>query len=277
MAILLAPARPIFNGDYAIGNLPVWQLLRAGNRRKLCQCHLSGCDLSSGFARKLASSVSRRCQRRDDNFWDQFSLAKRISGQGHRLLSDGLRRFEDQNVWFTITPADDPTMEISQLHNESNGLFNLRIPTLGAVKIAAQVSGYLNTWYPGVDRWDLAGTITADPSGQTPLISFNLLPIPDQPATGGIQGQVKSVDYPISVLALVFVFDAEDTSFVAMNNVLELNGIFGSYSIGNLLPGSYYVFANDYLGVCWVPVIISANFTAVLEHRLRHPGTSCGR
>ncbi|HOX85020.1 MAG TPA: FlgD immunoglobulin-like domain containing protein [bacterium] len=236
------------NGDYAIGNLPVgsYYVLATGESFVNAIYPDVISPLGSRATWRQASLVA--VSEGTTTFGINFSLQSGYPVKVIVYYPDGLRRFEDQNVWFTITPADDPTMEISQLHNESNGLFNLRIPTLGAVKIAAQVSGYLNTWYPGVDRWDLAGTITADPSGQTPLISFNLLPIPDQPATGGIQGQVKSVDYPISVLALVFVFDAEDTSFVAMNNVLELNGIFGSYSIGNLLPGSYYVYANDYLG-----------------------------
>ncbi|MBN1541690.1 T9SS type A sorting domain-containing protein [candidate division KSB1 bacterium] len=160
---------------------------------------------------------------------------------------DGMSKFEDQNVWFFITPADNPDIEIAQIHNESNGIFNLLIPAAGAVKIGARVAGYQTTWYPGVE-WAFAEPVQLVEGGAMPVLSFNLWPLPQGPETGGISGRVWPEDSYLSILALVFVFDAEDTSLVAMNNVLELNGLFGSYSIDNLLPKEYYVYANDYLG-----------------------------
>ena len=130
-----------------------------------------------------------------------------------------------------------------------SSFYRIRIPGNGDYKISAQAEGFVKEWYQDAKNWNEA-TINSIKAGQDEKANVDFSLTPDQTVqetgtiTGGVLGPNGSHPF---LLVMVGVFDAADTSLVDVTDPSEIKIPF-IYTLKNLKPGDYYVYANSYAG-----------------------------
>lgn len=177
-----------------------------------------------------------------------FDLQRGAVLTGFITGEDGYTPIQDMDITFIVTGADAEKERYSTIYYTIDGFYDLVVPLMGDIKVAAVVEGYLPQWYNSQMEWAAATPLTITKfdtviSG----IDYFLQTDPSKAFLGGISGSYRYSDQfvpPIASFATVFFFHASDTTLA--NWTL---GIGGSYTLEQELePGEYYVYLDDQLG-----------------------------
>ena len=143
-------------------------------------------------------------------------------------------------VDFVVAKADEPAVLATASCQVVNGVYEFVLPSTGRFKIQAQSDGFNAVWYANAQEWADATIVDIAELTDTPTLDFQLS-ASDTGPTGQISGTVSP-----AIFAVTAAFDAADTSFVQMG--ISLGLLFVPYTIPDLAPGDYFVYADDYLG-----------------------------
>ncbi len=176
-----------------------------------------------------------------------FDLAAGAKVTGKIFEADGMTPIAFNQVVFNISGANNPEVLFSpSTMTGSDGSYEINIPATGSFKIQATVTGFQSEYYNNKADWASADAITINSlSDSLGGIDFTLEK--GAMATGAvISGTVFDPTGNKYSFAFVFAFNTADTSVAGF----AISGLTaeGEYSIDGLEPGTYILFAQDFLG-----------------------------
>ena len=155
---------------------------------------------------------------------------------------DDFRQHFDMDELREDFHLDGKSAEVFQTKADSLGNFSLQIPK-GAYIAFAEAPGYGTEFYPG--RYDLLSATTLVLQHDSAGINFMLPKLPAI-ALGTIEGSVidSALDagVPARIIATRDHWGSVDKFGEPRSYVTDTDSL-GNFTIGNLLPGSYFVFA----------------------------------
>jgi len=169
-----------------------------------------------------------------------FELENGVKVSGTVTDGEGVPLETTVVVDFLITPADEPVAVATASCEVVNGFYEFNLPSTGRFKVQALSNGYEARWFGNVESWDEATVVEIASLSDTPVLDFQL-PASESGLTGEISGTISP-----AVFAVAGAFNAADTSFAGMG--ISIGLLFVSYTIPDLPPGDYFVYADDYLG-----------------------------
>ncbi len=178
-----------------------------------------------------------------------FDLQSGAMISGVIYQADGVTPLEWDGVDIIVTKANSP-MQVSYqyIYTDGTGAFDeLMVPFVGDVKIhASSYDTDGEAWYPDQLEWQNGQTISITSYDDVISgINFNLQNTGSETElTGSVSGAITASGalFP-PLLSIVVAYDAENMSFAGLGLAL-----LGSYVIEDLPVGSYYLYADDYLG-----------------------------
>lgn len=174
-----------------------------------------------------------------------FDLQAGARIMGTLFHEDGTTPFANEDAIFIVTKKDAPALLQQTSLQLTDGRYELIVPAMGDIKLAATVNGYLTSWYPNQTEWALAQIVNI-PSYDATVSNINVTLKADPIAEtfGTITGTMRPEGqfFP-SYLGLTLAFNAADTSFAGLGIVL-----LGNYTIEDLPAGQYFVYGNDVAG-----------------------------
>ena len=152
---------------------------------------------------------------------------------------------------FSLTTVDSETrLSIPSSSWSSTGLYSIRIPHIGNLKLSVSIPGYLEEYYDNKTDWSSADTITVNSVEDTVRgIDFSLEKgtTPTEPGPGAISGIIKGpAGLPAVAFGFVVAFNAADTTIAGFTWGARLDS--GGYIITDLDPGEYFLYADDTRG-----------------------------
>jgi len=192
-----------------------------------------------------------------------FDLQKGTLISGELYKDDGTP-IVDADVSFEITEASSPEVILTKDIRVVGKYYRMRIPGDGAYKLSAQADGFVKEWYQESADWSTATPIIINTSIDSVTdINFTLSADAAGEQLGGISGGVRGPGgLPTGMLVTIGVFNAVDTSFAGLG--IGIGGFFGgTYTVENLPPGDYFVYANDYTGSLMGSVTGGGNYVGV--------------
>ena len=169
-----------------------------------------------------------------------FDLKEGVKVRGSITDTNGAPIEDLSTVEFVITRADNPLPIDTRSAETSNGRYEIVLPATGSFKMQATVSGYEPTWHMNQQNWADAAIFEISDQSTSPTVDFKLTKIPGAQVAGEVTGSI----FP-AFLAVSAAFSVEDTSFAQMGISL---GLPNNYTIPDLPPGDYFIYADDYLG-----------------------------
>lgn len=169
-----------------------------------------------------------------------FNLQRGVLISGSVQKPDGMFVDDGEIVDFIITSDRDSTALVIREVEISEGRYQLLLPATGKFKIQATVDGFAPTWAYDQHSWRNAQVVEITDFSATPFVDFKVSLAATSPV-GEITGTVKP-----AVFALTAAFNARDTSFVRMG--ISIGFLEVEYTLPDLPPGDYFVYADDYLG-----------------------------
>jgi hypothetical protein len=155
---------------------------------------------------------------------------------------DDFRQYFDMNDLREDFHLDGKSAEVFQTKVDSLGNYSLQIPT-GSYIAFAEAPGYGTEFYPG--QYDLLSATTLVLQKDSAGINFALPKTPSV-ALGTIEGSVvdSALDarVPSRIIATRDHWTSVDKFGEPQSYVADTDSL-GNFTIGNLLPGSYFVFA----------------------------------
>ncbi|OGC01216.1 hypothetical protein A2V82_08800 [candidate division KSB1 bacterium RBG_16_48_16] len=156
--------------------------------------------------------------------------------------SDSTTIATEYDATFALTKFDDAEVIIKDLYEyyQSDGNFMVYLPLLGDFKLGVTPENQPTTWYKNSDNWNDADKISITSfAGKTDSLDIILNQLGNTAQLGKISGTVTGN----GLFKMVFAFKASDLSLA--NIAFTLSSF---YTIEDLPPGEYYVYAEDYLG-----------------------------
>jgi hypothetical protein len=143
---------------------------------------------------------------------------------------------------FTLTDFDRPEKLLEGLYeyNYTDGEFTFFVPFLGDFKLGVTPENQPTTWYKNSNNWNDADKLSI-PGFPDKIDSLDIIlnQQGNTAQTGKISGNVTGN----GLFKMIYAFKASDLSLA------NIAFIFSSfYTIEDLPPGEYYVYAEDYLG-----------------------------
>lgn len=179
-----------------------------------------------------------------------FDLQEGAHITGTIYQADGTTPITNTEVDFDVTSVLSPTPIYSlTTYTDDSGAYDIPIPLTGQFKLSAKVKGYTKEWYDNKTSWEQADVITITALGEVKTgINFSLEQI-IAPPTGAIAGKVCDPSGAIGLpVALVVAFNLADSTIKGGTISSYDFATLGNYVIGDLPPGQYIVYANDYFG-----------------------------
>ena len=179
-----------------------------------------------------------------------FDLQEGAHITGTVYQADGTTPITNTAVDFELTSALSPIPIYSMTaYTDGSGAYDIPIPLTGQFKLSAKVGGYTKEWYDNKTSWEQADVITITAPGEVKSgIDFSLEQI-IAPPTGAIAGKVCDPSGALGLpFALVVAFDLADSTIKGGTISSFDFATLGDYIIGDLSPGQYIVYANDYFG-----------------------------
>ncbi|MFC2085011.1 T9SS type A sorting domain-containing protein, partial [Bacteroidota bacterium] len=145
-------------------------------------------------------------------------------------------------VTFTLSQYDNPEMVIKgEYETWEDGMFTFFVPLLGDFKFGVTLENQTSiNWYQSNDDWDNADKLSI-PSFSDEVDSIDITVTLG--GTGAEFGEISGIVTGNGEFKMIFAFEASDLSFVNMAFIF-----YSFYTIPDLPPGEYYVYANDYMG-----------------------------
>lgn len=169
-----------------------------------------------------------------------FDLDPGVQVTGTITDTDGTPIESGSTAEFVITSTASSVALDKRSVDTIAGAYELIVPATGSFKVQVNVDGYASTWFGDTANWGDAAVVTIADLNASPTLNFKLKEDTSTGPVGSIAGSVA----PPSFLTLFAAFDVQDTSFVNMSLSIFFGG---QYEIGDLPPGDYFVYANDYL------------------------------
>ena len=155
---------------------------------------------------------------------------------------DDFRQYFDMNDMRQDFHLDGKAAEVFQTKVDSLGNYSLQIPT-GSYIAFAEAPGYGTEFYPG--QYDLLSATMLVLQKDSAGINFALPKTPSV-ALGTIEGSVvdSALDagVPSRIIATRDHWTSADKFGEPQSYVVDTDSL-GNFTVGNLLPGSYFVFA----------------------------------
>lgn len=155
--------------------------------------------------------------------------------------ADGTTKATEYDATFTLTKFDSPEVVIKNLyeyyHNEGDFLFYA--PLLGDFKLGVTPSNQPTTWYKNSNTWNDADKISVTGFTETTdSLDITL----NQAGNTAQLGKISGIVTGNGAFKMVYAFKASDLSLVNLALIF-----YSFYTIEDLPPGEYYVYADDYL------------------------------
>jgi hypothetical protein len=159
------------------------------------------------------------------------------------ITVDDFRQYFEMNDLTSDYRLEGNSKEVYQTKVDSTGHYSLPIPP-GSYIAFAEAPGYGTVFYPGQSNLLSATTLVLqqDSAG----INFTLPKLPSSVALGTIEGSVLDsalgVGIPSRIIATRDRWTTVDKFGEPSSYVVDTDSL-GNFTVGNLLPGSYFVFA----------------------------------
>ena len=188
-----------------------------------------------------------------------FDLEASLKISGMIYKPDGVTPVNliGKNFNVYLTPADEDIRIWGSRSNSSNGEYSVSVPFRGQAKLGVMLEGYQTEFWQNKPDWDSADIIDVS-VGDADNIDFVLDTLIAPVDTGAVDtGAVNaggviagSVTTPGGLLPVLFglvaAFNTADTSFAGFGIAAIFTG--GEYTITGLETGSYWLYADDFLG-----------------------------
>ncbi|MBN1560600.1 T9SS type A sorting domain-containing protein [candidate division KSB1 bacterium] len=169
-----------------------------------------------------------------------FDLKPGARITGTITTADGTPVDDLTTVDFVVTTDREPLVIDRRSAETGGGTYEMVLPATGRFKIQATIEGYEPTWHVDQQVWGDATVIEITDLNSTTVVNFKVKTSSVAQSSGAVSGAI----FP-AFLAISAAFSAVDTSFVQLGLSL---GLPNEYEIQGLPPGSYFIYADDYLG-----------------------------
>jgi protocatechuate 3,4-dioxygenase beta subunit len=157
---------------------------------------------------------------------------------------DDFRNYFDMNAGKYDCRLDGRSPQVLNAKVDTNGKFNISVPP-GSYIAFAEAQGYVTEYYKEQSNLLLATPIVVQQNVPVTKINFTLAPVPPV-KLGSIAGNVldssKGVGVPARIIATRYQWVTTDRLNVGRCYVVDTDSL-GDYSLGQLPPGTYFVFA----------------------------------
>lgn len=155
---------------------------------------------------------------------------------------DGITPSSVDEATFTLTAFDRPDklLEGFYEYNYTDGEFVFFVPFTGDFKLGVTPPNQPTTWYKSSANWSDADKISI-PAFTDKIDSLGLTL--NQQGTSADAGRIAGNVTGNGKIKMIFAFKASDLSLTNIGLIL-----YSYYTIEDLEPGEYYVYAEDYLG-----------------------------
>jgi hypothetical protein len=156
--------------------------------------------------------------------------------------SDGTTRAEEYDATFTLTTFNSPQVLIKNLleYHSNEGDFMFYVPVLGDYKLGVTPSNQPTTWYKNSNNWEGANKISVTGFSDT---TDSLDIILNKEGNAARLGKISGIVTGNGVFKMIFAFRTSDLSLANLAFIF-----YSFYTIEDLEPGEYYVYAEDFLG-----------------------------
>lgn len=157
--------------------------------------------------------------------------------------SDSVNVSTVDEATFTLTRFDDPEKLFEDFYeyNYVDGEFTFFIPFLGDFKLGVTPENRPTTWYKGNRNWGDADKISLT-NFSDKIDSLDIV-LKGQPDSNTQKGEISGIVNGNGEFKMIFAFKANDLSLANIAFIF-----YSFYSIVDLDPGEYFVYAEDYLG-----------------------------
>ncbi|MBC8182387.1 carboxypeptidase regulatory-like domain-containing protein [candidate division KSB1 bacterium] len=150
---------------------------------------------------------------------------------------------------FTLTHFDCPEIMLQDFYeyNWTDGEFEFFVPFLGDFKLGVTPDNQSTTWYKNSNNWNDADKLTISSFPDTAFTWPDSVDSLDITLNyGGSDAQLGKISGMVNgngEFKMIFAFKADDLSLANIAFIF-----YSYYTIEELEPGEYYVYAEDYMG-----------------------------